>query len=281
LEVRHNHVAGQHVSINYLHYGADVKINPGRLNDFYLLQVPLTGTALVHHRGKEIISNVQTATMLNPDRETEMQWHGNCRKLMLQIDKTFMHDVAKDILGTVTPGTIRFDPAVDLTTSSGQRLRYILEQVVRLAEKQALFSGASESRDLRIEAELTSTLLTHQSSNISHILHRADHHALPSDLRRALDFIYANIGEPIRLSDIAASAGLNVRTLQKGFQRLLSKTPMKVLHEARLDAAHYDLTVRREAPSVTDVAYQNGFSHLGRFSRDYKERFGQLPSDVL
>jgi AraC-like DNA-binding protein len=73
---------------------------------------------------------------------------------------------------------------------------------------------------------------------------------------------------------------MNVRTLQKGFQRAFGKSPMKVLHEARLDAAHYDLTARRDPPSVTDAAYQNGFSHLGRFSRDYKARFGHLPSET-
>ncbi len=280
LAVRHNHVAGQHVSVNYLHYGADVQIDPGMLEDFYLLQVPLSGAAFVRHRGKEIVASTQTATLLNPDRETQMQWRGDCRKLMLQIDKTYLHDVAQGLLGSPPPGTIRFDPVVDLTTTSGQHVRPVLERVARLAEERALFSGSNNSQDLWVEAELASTLLTHQSSNISHILHRADHHVLPSDLRRAQAFIYANTGEPIRLVDIATSADMNVRTLQKGFQRAFGKSPMKVLHEARLDAAHYDLTARRDPPSVTDAAYQNGFSHLGRFSRDYKARFGHLPSET-
>ena len=65
-----------------------------------------------------------------------------------------------------------------------------------------------------------------------------------------------------------------------GFQREFGKSPMQVLREARLDTAHYELTVRQNTPSVTDVAYQNGFSHLGRFARDYKARFGHLPSQT-
>ena len=280
LEVRHNHVAGQHLSINYLHYGADVHIDPGILGDFYLLQIPLSGAAFVCHRGKEIVASPQTATLLNPDRETQMQWRGDCRKLMLQIDKTYLHDVAQDMLGGPTPGTIRFDPVVDLTAAPGQYLRGILERVASLAQEQAVFSGAQVSQDLWVESELATTLLTNQASNISHMLHRADHNALSSDLRRARAFIHANFADPIRLADIAVSADMNVRTLQKGFQRAFGKSPMKILHEARLDAAHFDLTIKRNEPSVTDVAYQNGFSHLGRFSRDYKARFGHLPSQV-
>jgi transcriptional regulator GlxA family with amidase domain len=88
------------------------------------------------------------------------------------------------------------------------------------------------------------------------------------------------LAEPIRLAEIARHAGVNVRTLQKGFQRHFGQTPMNILRNARLDAAHYHLTVRRDAPSVTDVAFSNGFSHLGRFARDYRNRFGHSPSQV-
>ena len=33
--------------------------------------------------------------------------------------------------------------------------------------------------------------------------------------------------------------------------------------------------------SVKQVAIANGFSHLGQFSRDYKQLFGELPSETL
>ena len=278
LAVRFNHVAGRHVSINYLHYGADVQIDPGLLREFYLLQVPLSGTAMISHRGQEIVASTQTATLLNPDRETQMHWRGDCRKLMLQIDKTYLEAVAQDLSGNALPGTIRFDPVVDLTVAAGRHLRAILERAAVLAGQGTLFSGTHGAQDLWIERELVTTLLTHQSSNVSHFLHRNDQRALPSGLRRALAFIHANLSVSVCLADIAASAEMNVRTLQMGFQREFGKSPMQVLREARLDTAHYELTVRQNTPSVTDVAYQNGFSHLGRFARDYKARFGHLPS---
>ncbi|MDF3415866.1 AraC family transcriptional regulator [Sulfitobacter sp. M57] len=277
LAVRHNHVAGQHVSINYLHYGADVKIDPGLLEDFYLLQAPLSGTALVRHRGRDIVANAQTATLLNPDRETQMQWHGDCRKLMLQIDKKFLGKVAADLLGRPAPGPIRFDPVVDMQTEPGQHIRRILKRAALMAGEGSLLGGLCGAQDMWAETELVATLLNHQSSNISHMLEAADHHALPADIKRAVAYIHDNLSEPIRLTDIAAHTGVNVRTLQKGFQRTFGKSPMQLLREARLDAAHYYLSVKQDAPSVTDAAYQAGFSHLGRFSSAYKSRFGHLP----
>lgn len=281
LAVRHNHVAGQHVSINYLHYGADVCINPGMLENFYLLQVPLSGSAFIRHRGHDIVASETTATLLNPDRETEMQWRGDCRKLLLQIDKDFLHEIAEDLLGCSAPGPIRFDPEVDMQTGAGRQIRGVLERAARMAGEGSLFSGSRRTQDLWTETEMVSILLSNQTSNISHMLDSADHHALPADIKRAQAYIHDNLSEPIRLADIAASAQINIRTLQKGFQRAFGKSPMRVLRDARLDAAHYYLSVRQESPNVMDAAYQAGFSHLGRFSKDYKARFGHLPSEAI
>ena len=280
LSVHHNHVAGKHVSVNYLHYGANVQINPGMLERFYLLQVPLSGHALVRHRGKDIVANRNTATLLNPDRETDMIWGKGCRKLLLQVDKAYLRSKAEDVLGVPIPGDVRFDPVVDLTKEGGQMIRKMVIHMALLAEAGTLFGEQSAVQDLWAESELVTKLLTLQNSNISHMLAKSDHQLLPVGIKLALSFIHANLAEPIRLADIAQYSSINVRTLQKGFQRAFSITPMQVLHNARLDAAYYQLTARQNKPSVTDVAFSNGFSHLGRFSRDYKNRFGRLPSQV-
>ena len=279
LAVRHNHVAGRYVSINYLHYGADVTIDPGMLQDFYLLQVPLTGAAFVRHRGREIVASPQTATLLNPDRETHMQWRGDCRKLLLQIDKSFLGQIAEELLGRPTPGPVRFDPVVNLQASPGRKIRNILTRAALMAGKGSLFGRIQQAQDLWTETELVSNLLMHQTSNISHILEAVDNTAPSGDIKRAISYIHDNLAEPITLNDIARQSGVNARTLQKAFQRTFGKSPMQVLREARLDAAHYYLSVKQDAPSVTDAAYRAGFSHLGRFSQAYKARFGRLPSE--
>jgi transcriptional regulator GlxA family with amidase domain len=54
---------------------------------------------------------------------------------------------------------------------------------------------------------------------------------------------------------------------------------MSYLRNVRLD--HCRRLLVAGTASVTDVAQQCGFTHLGRFSAAYKERFGELPSHTL
>lgn len=278
LAVTHNHVAGRDISLNYLHYGGDVSIDPGQLGSFYLLQIPLSGSSSVTHRGEEVESDAAAATLLNPDRDTRMRWQADCRKLILQVGKSHLQAVAESLSGAPLPGPVRFDTRVDLRSPNGVRLKRMVLACAAATDRGDLHLGNGQSRDLKAEMDLAYALLTLQRSNVSHILEQSDTGPTPRALRLAVDYIHANLAEPITLNDIAAEAGVNVRTLQKGFRQRYGLTPMQYLRNARLDAAHYQLAIRRDRPSITQVAFGSGFSHLGRFSRDYKQRFGVLPS---
>ncbi|MBW4709060.1 AraC family transcriptional regulator [Roseobacter sp. YSTF-M11] len=280
LAVQHNHVAGENVSVNYLHYGADVTIDPGMLGSFYLLQIPLSGKALIHHRGDVVAAGSDKATLLNPDRETRMHWRGDCQKLLLQVSREHLNAVATGLIGAPLPGPIRFDTEVDLTTPNGSELKRMVVSCARAIDAGDLFQGLSAASDMRVETDLALALLTLQANNVSHIIDRSDGGATPRGLRLAVEYIHGNLTEPLSLQQIATHAQMNVRTLQKGFRRRFGVTPMQFVRNARLDAAHYQLTSRRDPPTVTTVAFGNGFSHLGRFSRDYKARFGRLPSKM-
>lgn len=279
LFVRHNAVSGQNISANYLHYGADVTVDPGRLDSFYLFQVPLSGSAKIRHRGEEMIATTQMGTILNPDRGALLHWRRDCSKLLLQVDRTRLEEVARSITGAPLPGPIRFKMQVDLVNGPGLQLKRLVMACVQAIENGDLFQGPLAARDLRAEEDLAHALLTLQPSNISHIIERSDRRANPREIRMALEYIHANLAEPINLADIARAAHMNVRTLQKGFQRVFGQSPMQVLRNARLDTAHYLLAARRDPPSVGEAAYSCGFSHLGRFSYYYKDRFGHLPSE--
>ena len=56
---------------------------------------------------------------------------------------------------------------------------------------------------------------------------------------------------------------------------------MEFLTEQRLHRAHEKLLKARLADSVTNIALDCGFNHLGRFSQLYRKRFGERPSETL
>lgn len=278
LSVTLNVARGRHLSVNYLMYGAEVSIDPGHLGDFYMFQLPLSGRAFVAHHGKDMMADPRTGTVLNPDRAAVLKWDARCRQILFRIDRRHLEEVARQLSGAALPGPVRFDMAVDFSTPAGRSLYRSFMTCVTAVERGKLFQGPLSSVDTQVEFDLVQALLVHQHSNISHILARTQDTPKPREIRRALEYMHANLAEQITIVDIAQAAQVNVRTLQIGFRQTLGLTPMQVLRNARLDTAHYLLTARDDVVSVSDAAYSSGFSHMGRFSSYYRARFGHAPS---
>ena len=107
-------------------------------------------------------------------------------------------------------------------------------------------------------------------------------HPRNATLRQAVEFVHAHAHLPLTVVDIAASANLGVRAVQQMFQTALDRTPMGYLREVRLERVRDELLVSDvDATTVAVVARAWGFSHAGRFSATYAERFGEYPSDTL
>ena len=97
-----------------------------------------------------------------------------------------------------------------------------------------------------------------------------------------VDAIHDEPERPFTVGDLAAIAGMSVRSLQEGFRRHVGCAPMTYLQQQRLLRAHDSL--RRSDPlrvTVAAVAHRWGFAHLGRFASAYRSRFGVPPSETL
>ncbi|AWB20654.1 AraC family transcriptional regulator [Methylobacterium currus] len=109
------------------------------------------------------------------------------------------------------------------------------------------------------------------------------HRSTPSSssLRSAMEYIDARLGESLRLADVAAAAGVSVRTLQHAFKHELGTTPLGFIVERRLQRVHADLASPACADlSVADVARRWGFVHASAFTQRYRRRFGCTPTDT-
>jgi transcriptional regulator GlxA family with amidase domain len=104
----------------------------------------------------------------------------------------------------------------------------------------------------------------------------------PRMIRRVMDAMNDGPERPFSVTDLAAIAGMSVRSLQEGFRRYVGVSPMAYLQQVRLGRAHEALV--REHPqriTVAAIAHRWGFSHLGRFAYVYRSRYGVSPSDTL
>jgi AraC-like DNA-binding protein/tetratricopeptide (TPR) repeat protein len=104
---------------------------------------------------------------------------------------------------------------------------------------------------------------------------------LPRSVRGALDAMRANMEHDWSVPDLAAAAAVSARTLQRQFQVFLGKTPGIALRDIRFERARRELLQGQPGTKVTEVALRCGFAHCGRFSVEYRRRYGETPSQTL
>jgi AraC-like DNA-binding protein len=103
-------------------------------------------------------------------------------------------------------------------------------------------------------------------------------------MRRAAvveEWIDAHLNEPITLGRLCALAGVGRRRLQQVFDARRGTTPLDFVAQRRLVAAHRRLRSAAGHESVTAIALDCGFTHMGRFSVAYRQTFGETPSATL
>lgn len=110
---------------------------------------------------------------------------------------------------------------------------------------------------------------------------RAREKALPRHVRLAIEYMRANIGQPIAIRDVAVACRVTVRTLETAFRAHLATTPLAYLRHIRLEAVHHELASGGAALPISAIARCWGFVDMGRFSARYRQAFGELPSETL
>lgn len=95
-------------------------------------------------------------------------------------------------------------------------------------------------------------------------------------LVKAIRLMEEHVEDRLTLKDVAETAGLSDRQLERLFRKHLHVTPVGFYRQMRLDRA-YRLLIYSRLP-VRDVALATGFSTLSEFSRAFKEKYGKPPS---
>lgn len=90
-----------------------------------------------------------------------------------------------------------------------------------------------------------------------------------------IEYMEANISEPLPLVEIAGFVGLSRRQIERLFQQYMGRSPARYYLEVRLDRARH-LLMQSTIP-VVDVAIACGFVSASHFSKCYREMYGKSP----
>ena len=95
-------------------------------------------------------------------------------------------------------------------------------------------------------------------------------------------FLLNSLEETITIQSLVEQFKTSDKTLETSFKSLFGITPKHFINLLKLNKAHEDLHhADALTTNVSDIAIKWGFSHFGRFSKEYKLLFGVLPSETL
>lgn len=90
--------------------------------------------------------------------------------------------------------------------------------------------------------------------------------------------VLQNPAQPPSIPELCERLHVSRRTLQNCVEEITGMAPLAFMRSVRLNAVRRELRRDRSEP-ISTIAYAWGFSHLSQFARDYRQLFGELPSE--
>ena len=281
LNARKHHVRIGGLSLNLLRYGAPVAIDPGPLETFFLVQMPLAGQAEIRCGKEQFVSSRRVASLPSPTLDLAMRWGADNPQVIVRLERAALERHLAATLGRDLDRPLEFRAALAMDEGGGASWRRLIDYLIGEVDAGGTLLH-SRLAAAQIEQLLMTTLLTVQPHNYMDALREGASPAAPYYVRRAEEFIACHADRPITLASLATASGASARALQEGFRRFRDTTPMAYLKWVRLARVHADLEAADPAlDSVTEIATRWGFFHLGNFAADYLRRFGERPSETL
>lgn len=101
---------------------------------------------------------------------------------------------------------------------------------------------------------------------------------LHPQLRSVIALMEETLEEPLNISDFSRHVKMSSRHLERLFRRHLSKSPLQYYTELRLIRARNLLY--QTSMSVTEICAACGFQSQSSFSKKYRAKFGNSPTEV-
>ena len=259
-----------------LNIGAHIQATPPKhLLPFAFILPSTTGATFCHQETKGgSIAKVG-------GEDWDVAFSGGFKYVCAAFDKSYFFQSYRDLTGAdIEPHIKTSQLAQIVPTSSFAYGRLIIEAMSKIRQNKGLLAKADMMR-----------LMTSQLANsiVQGLHHENNPPAGKVNLgksslavKRVIDYLNVHARDLPDMPTLCSIAGVSERTLQYGFNQRLGVTPIQYLRYIRLNGARSELQKLTPKDSfVVDVATRWGFIELGRFSRDFKALFGELPSVIL
>jgi AraC-like DNA-binding protein len=263
-----------------LGYGAAVEIRTAQDYDDYRLVAPFRGCLSAVIAKDEAAYRPGTAMLVSPTLDNFVRVDRDTAALNIILRGFELRRHLAALLGEPLKAPLGFAARLSLREGYGRSLACFAHlAMTELQQPDSIFSEPITARAFR--DFVTTALLLHQPHSYTEALRRLERPIMPRDVKRAIDYIEANLDVAIGLPEVVAASGVPGRTLIQHFRDFKGTSPMRYLRAARYERVHEALSRAEPEESITEIAANWGFSHMGRFSVEYRKRFGESPSQTL
>ena len=243
---------------------------------FYGLTIPLTTPFIVSEDGRKCEYGPLSGHLLKSGHAFDLAGKRNARFLVCNFLAEPISEYAKKLNQSNSTDFSLLDSEVNISQSGSNLLR----SVARVWSEISNTNPASTIAIGELEDDLLASFVLYANEDRGStelIRRRSLHH-----INQVEEYICDNLNESITRDQLSEVAGCSIRSLSRSFEVKHGIGPMAFTKERRLDAAYLDLlSAEPDATTVTKVAINYGFSHIGKFAIDYGKTFGESPSTSL
>ncbi|MEO0413251.1 MAG: AraC family transcriptional regulator [Pseudomonadota bacterium] len=266
------------VGVALLNYGAKVRIET-RLNTWFAAVYPLEGWVDAIGPDARHRAGQDSAVILSPSEQLTLTFSADATALIVKMDRVALERAAIRAFSQPLPGPLVFDMCMARSGGKAGTFWRLAELLVR--ELGTPGAGIHDPAIAgQMELLMMQTLLAAQPT-AAQTGTMSKPRLAPGYVKLAEAHMAAHADETVDLPALCKAAGVSRRTLYDGFQKYRGISPMLYFKNIRLERVRQELLGAKEGTSVTDAAMRWGFTQLGRFSGEYKKRFGESPSDTL
>jgi len=270
-------------TVGFLVYGAKTRLDMPPTEVSYHINLTTKGKTFASRTdgSRAVTAGNSSGLVLLPDQLNTVRWTADAEQLILKVPRWRLESHLADLIGHRVDEVIDFDFSFDMTTARGSSLLAAVEFMARELDRPGGIAEMPMAREQLETFVLTQLLSAVPSPYADELARPAD--AVPrSRLKPVLEYMEINVDEALTPQELARVGCMSVRTLHATFQQELGISCMAYLRRLRLDHVRAELLrTGRGDVRVTDVAMRWGFFHPSRFAQQYRERFGELPSDTV
>ena len=273
-----NYLRLTNVSLGFCGYGAKTIVDFPE-SDFARLQIALKGRAATILKGRGIPVSAQRPCIVPSGQPIRVVFEPGYEQLLLRIDTAALEKALLTLLGAKPRGALILDPFAPAIEPSSRVLR---DLTVFLANQlNSTAAQLPEAVLTELEQALMMAFLSAHRHNFSEFLEAPAKDAAPRVVRLAEEYIEASWNRAITIDELASQTNTSIRSLYAAFRKSRGYTPMAFAKTVRLQRAKKMLQEANQRTSVSEIAFKCGFGNLGHFANDFREMFGELPSEML